>query len=248
MKNNMNKMHTIIKSTLLLTVILVFTSLSAIGQNKFNKLDENGLKQGVWIKMWNNGVVKYKGEFMDDSPVGTFKYYYPSGKEKSIMTFSEKGTRANNISFHENGKKMAEGVFINQKKEGTWKYFSDVDEKLVSEENYKDGLLNGETITYYIDDQKPFEVIEYKEGNKEGKWIKYFPDGQKMTETTYKNNKLEGIFLNYDPDGKLLVKGQYKEGEMDGTWYYYDETGKLYRKEVYNKGYLVKSDDLDDDK
>ena len=231
-----------IKRTLLLTTLILFSVHYIFGQNTYNKIDVNGLKQGKWLKMWDNGMVKYKGAFNNDKPTGTFTYYYPSGKEKAIVTFSDNGTTAHNISYHENGKKMAEGDFVNQKKVGVWKYFSDLDEKVVSEEHYKNGLPDGESITYYPDKEKPFEIITYKNGVKNGSWIKYFPDGEKMTETTYKNGKLEGPFVNYDPDGKLIVKGQYKAGEMDGTWLYYDETGTLYRREVYIKGQLINSE------
>ena len=234
------------KSVLQLPVlILVLLTQLAFGQTSYNKVDASGMKQGEWVKMWNNGVVKYKGVFKNDKPVGVFNYYYPSGKLKSVMTFSEDGSRAHNISYHENGKKMAEGDFVNQKKVGVWKYFSDVDEKLVTEENYKNGVLDGKSTTYYIDEGKPFEVIEYRKGIKNGAWVKYFMDDQIMTRAFYVNGKLDGDFVNYDPNGTLIVKGQYSDGEMEGTWLYYDEKGKLYRKEVYNKGALVSTEDLD---
>ena len=226
-------------------LVLVLLTQFAVGQTAYNKVDGNGMKQGKWVKMWNNGVVKYNGVFKDDKPTGVFNYYYPSGKLKSVMTFTEDGSKAHNISYHENGKKMAEGNFVNQKKVGVWKYFSDVDEKLVSEENFKNGLLEGKSITYYIDQGKPFEVVEYQKGVKNGEWIKYFMDGQIMTKALYVNGKLNGDFVNYDPDGTLIVKGQYSDGEMDGSWFFYDENGKLYREEMYNNGVLISTKDLD---
>ncbi len=244
-------MHKMISTKTLLqlpVVVLLLLAQLSFAQSKYNKVDANGQKQGEWVKMWSNGIVKYKGVFKDDKPIGTFKYYYPSGKLKSVMSFTEEGVKAHNISYHENGKKMAEGDFINQKKTGSWKYFSDVDEKLVSEENYKNGLLDGKSTTYYIAQGKPFEVIEYKNGIKNGEWVKYFMDGQIMTRTFYVNGKLQGNFVNYDPNGTLIVKGQYNAGEMDGTWFYYDEKGKLYRKEVYSNGNLVTSEDIEEGK
>jgi len=229
-------------------VALLLLAQFSFGQNQYNKVDANGMKQGQWVKMWNNGMVMYKGTFKNDKPVGEFKYFYPSGKLKSVMTFSEDASKAHNISYHENGKKMAEGNFVNKKKVGSWKYYSDVDEKLVSVENYKNGLLNGKSITYYIDEGKPFEVFVYRNGVKNGEWVKYFIDGQIMTYTFLVNGKLQGDFVNYNPDGILIVKGQYNDGEMDRTWLYYDEKGKLYRKEVYNKGNLVNAEDVEEEK
>ena len=244
MKNDKKKMISTKRTLQLPLLILVLLTQLAFGQTGYNKVDASGMKQGQWLKMWNNGVVKYKGFFKNDKPTGVFNYYYPSGKLKSVMTFSEDGSKAHNIAYHENGKKMAEGNFVNQKKMGVWKYFSDVDEKLVSEENYKNGLREGKSTTYYIDKGKPFEVTEYVKGIKNGEWVKYFMDGQIMTRTFNVNGKLNGDFVNYDPNGTLIVKGQYSDGEMDGTWLYYDEKGKFYRKEVYSKGALVSTDDL----
>jgi len=142
---------------------------------------------------------------------------------------------------------MAEGNFIDRKKVGIWQYFSDVDEKLVSEEHYKNGLLDGKSTTYYINKGKPFEVVAYEKGIKNGEWVKYFMDGKIMTRTFYVDGKLQGTFVNYDPNGTLIVKGQYNNGEMDGTWLYYDEKGKLYRKEVYKTGRLLNAEDVDTD-
>ena len=146
-------------------------SATGYSQSSYNKTDGQGLKQGKWIKMWNNGMVKYKGQFQDNRPYGEFRYFYPSGKLKAVMTFSENGKKAHNISYHENGKKLAEGEYANRKKEGVWRYYSDQDGKLVSEERYENGKLNGKVITYYPETGKPFEIVEYKIGVKEGAWI-----------------------------------------------------------------------------
>ena len=230
-------------SGLLITVVMIFSAAESFCQEGYNQIDSSGLKQGKWVKMWNNGMVKYRGQFRDDKPYGEFKYFYPSGKLKVVLEYSEDGSRAHNISYYENGKKMAEGDFVDQKKEGKWKYFSEEDEKLILEENYKNGKLNGEAVTYYHDSGKPFEILEYKNGVKDGEWMKYFPEGQLMTETFYKNGVLEGTFVNYTPEGKLLIKGWYKNGEQDGVWEFYDEkTGDLLRKEYFKEGRLLKTE------
>jgi antitoxin component YwqK of YwqJK toxin-antitoxin module len=233
---------------LLYIIVLILYHNLIFSQENYNQTDSNGLKQGKWVKMWNNGMVKYQGKFKDGKPVGEFKYFYPSGKLQTVLTFSDDGRHAKNVTYSENGKKIASGEFIDKKKEGKWSYYSDIDGKLVSEENYSNGLLEGKAITYYPNTGKPFEIIEYKNGIKDGIWIKYFPEGEIMTKTFYKNGKLQGSFLNYSPEGKLLVKGEYNKGNQDGIWEFYDESGNLYRKEVYNEGRLINTISLENNK
>ncbi len=235
-----------IRTILSIIFFSFFIYQSSFAQENYNRIDTNGWKQGKWIKMWSNGEIKYKGQFHDDQPYGEFRYYYPSGKLKAIMTFQEDGKKAHNITYHENGEKMAEGDFIQQKKEGIWKYYGE-DGKLIYEETYHNGTLNGKKITYYPESGQPFEVLEYKNGIKNGKWIKYFPEGTMMTQTQYINGKLEGDFVNYTPEGKILVKGKYKNDKQDGVWEFYDEaTGKLLRKEHYRAGKLIKTEQSND--
>ena len=67
-----------------------FTSLIESGLKRYQShitrieahiSDENGKKQGKWMKR-KDGVKFYAGQFKDDIPVGEFKYYYPNGKLK----------------------------------------------------------------------------------------------------------------------------------------------------------------------
>ena len=60
---------------------IIFTSIFSIFtfflfSQDLNKTDANGKKQGDWKKYYENGFVRYQGQFKDDKPVGTFNYYY----------------------------------------------------------------------------------------------------------------------------------------------------------------------------
>ena len=129
---------------------------------------------------------------------------------------------------------MAEGRYIDQKKDGLWKYFLDEkDEKLISTESFTNGELNGECITYYPDSCNPAEIVFYKNGLKDGKLIKYFPDGQIMTKSQYHNNQLVGEFVHYHPNGQVQIKGLYENGIQVGEWKYYDEEGNELDEEEF---------------
>ena len=64
-------------------VILIIPFIS-IGQT-INIIDDQGKKQGSWYKYYNNGNIKYKGQFKDDVPQGLFFYYYNSGELRTSL-------------------------------------------------------------------------------------------------------------------------------------------------------------------
>lgn len=221
----------------LLSSILTFVFLNiALSQNE---IDKQGLKQGKWVKKYNYGSTRYEGQFKNDKPVGEFRYYYKNSSLKAITVYDEKGDTATIKTFHKNGKKMAEGVFFKQRKVGKWQYFSDVDEALISEENYIDGQLHGPFITFYPDTGNPAEIIEYKEGKREGVLIKFFPEGSTMTEGTYLNDSLDGKFTLYWPDGKIQLSGAYSNGIQSGEWKYFDEEGNPVLNEDFRYEIIV---------
>ena len=68
------------------------------------------------------------------------------------------------IEFHENGKKK-------------------------SEENFKDGKLDGLYTWWYENGQKEAEGT-YKDGKKDGLWTGWYENGQKYSEATFKDGKV----------------------------------------------------------
>jgi len=195
-----------------------------MGQS-FNQTNANGQKQGKWSKTYANGVPRYEGQFNNDQPYGEFKHYYRSGIIQAITTYSPDGVIARTKTFHENSKLMAEGKYINQKKDSIWRYYSDVDENLISDESYNNGQLNGLSRTYYPESGNIAQSIEYIDGIKNGLFRKYFPEGSIMTKGTYINDLLNGDFTLYFPEGKVQLKGKYMKGRQMGNWQYFDEEG-----------------------
>ncbi|VAW28311.1 hypothetical protein MNBD_BACTEROID07-113, partial [hydrothermal vent metagenome] len=171
-----------------------------------------------------------------------FVYFYPAGMLKAKMIYSDDSRVAHVKSFQLNGKAMAEGKFINRKKDSTWLYFSDVDGKLVLEENYKSGMKQGPTIVFYPSTGKPSELTDFKKGRKNGRWIRYFPNGKISTSGFYVNDTLQGPFRVYDINGKLLMQGQYKNAMQEGVWMTYDSLGNVRKKEIFHGGLPVKQE------
>ncbi|MDQ3100521.1 MAG: hypothetical protein M3R08_03975, partial [Bacteroidota bacterium] len=62
-----------------------------------NKIDEMGLKQGLWKEFHTNGKVKWEGTYVDDVKQGIFKEFDASGSLKDMVKYDqgeiEKGSR-----------------------------------------------------------------------------------------------------------------------------------------------------------
>ena len=75
-----------------LGALITFFAFVSIGQ--LNQVDAKGKKQGEWGKLYEGSrVFEYKGQFVNDKPVGKFTYYYPSSKVKAIIKHDENSTR-----------------------------------------------------------------------------------------------------------------------------------------------------------
>ena len=217
--------------------ILSFLVLSPVIQaQSVNRTDKNGLKQGPWEKKYSNGAIRYRGQFRNDTAFGEFRYFYPTGAIKSILNYQKKGTAAVVHSFYLNGKPMADGKFVHQKKDSVWNYYSEVDGKRVASETYQAGVKEGPSIIYYRESGKIFEWTTYHLGHKWGVWKKYFPDGHLSQEGFYVNDTLNGNFHVFFVGGKLQIQGAYKKGLQNGPWVFYDSTGKVINRKVFHLG------------
>ena len=105
------------------------------------------------------------------------------------------------ISYFEDGKIWYEGNYKNGKEHGEFIYFGNGNYNIIHKlelNNYKDGVLDGETIYYHINGEKN-SVINYKDGNKDGKNIFYDKDGKIYWSGTYKDGVLiDGDFIESD--------------------------------------------------
>ena len=226
------------KSTL--TVLILSMLISVLSaQESLNQTDDKGRKQGTWVKLHENGKERYRGQFKDDVPVGTFFYYDEEGiKESELVYVGEDGVEAKAKFFHKNSAVMGEGTYRGRKKVGVWKYYDD-QTILSSVEAYKDGKRHGLSKVYFLNGQVAAE-IPYIDGLKTGDFTEYFSDGKVRMEGTYQDNTYTGEYIQYFPNGQPMIKGQYRAAVKDGQWIYYAEDGSIKAQQVYEKGKLIK--------
>lgn len=210
----------------LITLVLLFTGIhSLLAQGEINQHDDQGRKFGPWEARYPGGQPRYSGQFKNDRPVGTFHYFYENGALRATNVFSNNGLKAYHNQFTEEGTLIAEGMYFDQKKDSIWLIYSDVDGVLLSEERYKNDLLDGMKRIYYPGTNQIAEETYYSAGLKNGKSIKYFEDGKLMLESAYVNDELDGAFTLYHANGAKRTQGNFKEGLKTGKWVIYDEDG-----------------------
>lgn len=225
------------------TIFLFFLLPSVtLAQDTINRTDEQGRKQGFWRKIDTIGQIIYEGRFNNNVPYGDFRYYYPDGKIKTQLIYSCNGACATAVSYFRNGKKMAEGKYIQEKRDSVWLFFSETTGSVVAEETYRNGVKHGTAKTFFLKGGVS-EIMNWNNGIREGKWEYYYSDGKVKTSCLFENDEKNGPFKAYDTSGKLMIEGRYKSGHQDGQWIYYNEKGIPVKRETYVDGKLIRTED-----
>lgn len=135
-----------------------------------------------------------------------------------------------------------------------------IDGKIESYEQYKNGLLDGETAYFSKDKEIKLLSEMYSKGKLNGPQKTYYENGKLKSIVYYKNDRVDGI-VEYDKSGKLLHKsifengsgdwklywsngkvseeGKYVSGRKDGVWKKYREDGSLDTILKYDNGRLL---------
>ncbi len=189
-----------------------------------NYIDDEGLRQGYWERKYPNGNIRYHGTFKNDRPVGELIRYFPGGSKMAIMFFCNDGIRAETQLFYEDGNLAARGIYIDEKKDSLWEYFSFYDNYLARKETYDMGKKEGVSTAYYPDGQVA-ESFWYENDLKNGPWRQYYQNGNLRIEAEFINDQQHGSFVYYSSTGRVEIKGYYKNNLRHGEWIFYDESG-----------------------
>lgn len=222
---------------ILLSIAYTSATFAQIGANY---ADEKG-KQGFWVGVDSTKKKIYEGHFVNDKPVGTFTYYYNNGSKKSEATFSPNGSQVYAKMYNIGGTFIAEGQYLNEKKDSLWRFYDAKNGKLLSTSFYRNGLKHGESKVYYPNGN----VVESKmwlNGVAEGPCKKYFNNGQLRYDGNYHNNLVHGTLKFYFTNGKLYATGDYVNDLKHGDWVYNKKEGGFDHKEVYRHGKLLSED------
>lgn len=178
-----------------------------------------GRQDSVYREWHENGKLSIEGHYKMNEPVGSWKYYYFDGREKSI---EETKLGVNYIvsfwlpdSLHTQTVTNGNGeltTFYNTGRVKEWY-------------NYKDGLKDGpfEEISIY---GYPTLTGFFDSGEKDSTWTYMYYTGQTEKISNYKNGVLNGDYNYYYDSGQLNVKGIYENGKKKGVWTWYTNKGQ----------------------
>jgi antitoxin component YwqK of YwqJK toxin-antitoxin module len=233
-------------------VFLLFSVIFSVAFGQENQVDSKGRKQGAWVKTYpKSKIIQYKGQFKDDKPVGTFTYFYSSGKVKAVVKHDLNSTRSSAYFYHENGILMSHGIYRDMKKDSIWLNFTPAG-RLSNSETFLKDSLHGKKIVYYVPDnledksRLPSAVYFYDNGKMNGEAIEYFQTGTVKSRGTYKNNKKVGIWDYFHPNGKKMILERYKDGVHHGWHFAYDEAGVETSRKYYYYGRLLEGKALEE--
>lgn len=233
---SMNDNFAYVKKYGFLVGITLFLGMSLVAQ-KVNRVDDNGLKQGPWRKFYEGTTaVFYKGQFKDDMPVGAFTYYYAKGRVKGEMDHRAKAVY--NRTYHPNGKLMAQGKYVGQKKDSVWAYYTKSG-LLSSMEQWDKGAKHGIEEVYYPDGQIS-ESTTHEDGLRNGQWKQFYENGQQKVKGTFVQDEFHGPIEYHHVNGTKEVTGKYNEGVRTGTWMYFNTDGSVRYQAVYRGGKIQK--------
>jgi hypothetical protein len=107
--------------------------------------------------------------------------------------------------------------------------------EIKSEENYKDGKLDGKSTTWHINGQIGSEE-NYKDNLRDGERATWYYSGEIKSKENYNNGKLDGKRTTWHKNGQIETEENYKDNLRDGertTWYF---NGQIKSEQNYKDG------------
>lgn len=172
---------------------------------------KEGKKHGKWTTYFLlENQIHTEKQFVQDSLTGKYTKYF------------------------ENGRVNISGEFLNNKKEGDWKWFDKQGGKDMEGQFVKD-QQSGNWI-YYYPSGKVRTKGSFLEGKKTGKWEFFYKNGRKHKEGTYKNDEKNGEWTVWFENKKMLHKGNFTNGKENGFWESWYENGEKKDAGTYKNG------------
>lgn len=215
------------KNFISLLVCILFTYLVQ-AQNEF---DDQGRRHGKWEKYYENGSIRYRGNFEHGKEKGVFEFFESSNSKNPVIIkeFNEDGSAS--CLFFDGGRLTGKGNMIAKAKVGLWTYFRS-DGSIQSQENYVDDKLEGEHIIYHPNG----EIMErsfYSDDLLDGPFSRFKKDGTKLLELNYSKNELDGVAVFYTEEGQVSAQGSYVKGKKSDGWVYFID-GKQVSEKTYS--------------
>ncbi len=220
-----------------IVAILTYKYGSLIDKNIINRVDEKGMKQGVFKTFYPDKRLKTECYYKDDKLNGYFREFDQKGKEISITRYingEKQEENKNSLAQTKDAVKVKNEFFPDGTLKKSGGYKDSLPVGVHRTYNEKGKIKSSET--YNDDGKKIADGIVDGKGREQGKWTLYDTLGIISGKGSYKNGKREGEWLFYFSGGQIEQKGVYKDGKPEGKWLWYYPDGKLRREENFLKG------------
>ena len=223
----------------ILPCVMAFLALSGINhvqaQEQINQFDAQGARHGLWEKYYQGTQqLRYTGRFNHGVEVGIFEYYCQScGDQPVVIRDFDSISGACAVSFYtDQGQLVAQGRMQDQKRTGLWTTYHKGGEAIMTQEQYKEDLLDGLKKTFYPNGTLA-ESCPYVQGKRQGIRAYYGPEGQLIKTFTYDQDQLHGPVEFFDLSGALERSGHYDRDRKSGIWKTY-VNGVVTKEENFN--------------
>lgn len=193
---------------------------------------------GIWSEFHTTGEFRGKGVYKEGSRTGDWEFFYASGKLEQKGRYDKKGRMQGVWKwFYEDGKLWREELYVNGKHEGQLTDY-DQEGKIILQgsfvDNRKEGVWKYETPDY-------LETGNYSNDEPDSLWKTYYMPGKiKRFEGRFQAGEPVGLHTAYHPTGEKMYIGNYVSGAKDGDWKYYDEMGYNYLTVTYKNDIEIK--------
>ncbi|MBU0765295.1 MAG: toxin-antitoxin system YwqK family antitoxin [Bacteroidetes bacterium] len=175
----------------ILTIVFFLPGISLLAQDTINRVDENNMKQGYWVKFDDTKTkVVEEGRFIDDKKEGIWKNYYPNTNLKSEITYVHGKPNGYARFYYENGSISEEGIWKGTKWTGDYKY-------------------------YYDNGKQKYEWQYNESGKRTGEQKYFHENGQLSIAGQWQDGKESGVIKEYDESGKLIAEKTFNDGKLD---------------------------------
>lgn len=231
-KNKPNVMKKVLL-TLVLFAFAAFVGGSALTAQ--NLVDQQGRRQGHWVKTDKDGSKIFEGNFKDGFEIDTFRYFYPDGSLRILNVFAPGTRRCSHQAYDKQGRMLAKGFYNQKNRDGRWEFF-DEEGRMVKYANYRMGVLEGEQVIFTSKGDTA-EVSHWRDNQRHGRWWKRIGLKGFIT-ATYKDGGIEGRLEERDDEQRLVREATYADGLCHGFCNYYEE-GVLSVKEQWSRGFCT---------
>jgi len=187
---------------LLVILFVAFNVGYAQSSDTINLTDAGGLKQGWWqIKAgdkkpmptnYTADKLYEEGKYKDSKKTGVWITYFPNGKVKSEITFTNGSAKGYAKVYYEDGKVQ---------EEGTW----------------ENGRWTGDYKMYHPNGQLSYEFKYNVSGKREGTQTYYYDNGQVMMKGDMKNGKEVATWTGFYENGEKKDEKVFNDGVIDNT-------------------------------